>query len=120
MQNKHSSAISLQTGATIGKYELIEKIGSGAMSVVYKARDIALNRTVAIKFLLIDALDGAEFLKRFKQEAKALGTLEHQNIVKVHEIATTESGAPYIVMSYLNGINLAGLLANEGKLSQDR
>lgn len=120
VQNKHNSVMPLQTGATVGKYELIEKIGSGATSVVYKARDIALNRTVAIKFLLIDALDGAEFLRRFKQEAKALGTLEHQNIVKVHEIDATVGGAPYIVMNYLDGITLAALLASEGTLSQDR
>lgn len=120
VQNKHSSAIPLEVGATIGKYELVEKIGAGAMSVVYKAKDVALNRPVAIKFLLLDALDGTEFLSRFKQEARALAALEHHNIVKVHEINATTNGAPYIVMNFLNGITLAELLAREGKLSQER
>ncbi len=120
VQNKYSGTVPLEAGAIIGKYELVEKIGSGALSVVYKARDVALKRSVAIKFLLIDALDGAELLSRFKQEARALGTLEHRNIVKVHEINATANGAPYIVMNYLNGITLAQLLNGEGKLSEDR
>ena len=113
-------AVLLEAGATIGKYELIEKIGSGAISVVYKARDVTLNRPVAIKFLLTDILDGPELLTRFKQEARALGTLEHRNIVKVHEIDATASGVPYIVMNYLSGITLAESLASEGRLSPGR
>ncbi len=109
-----------KTGTTIGKYELIEEIGSGGMSVVYKAQDVALNRFVAIKFLLTDELDGAQFSTRFKQEARALGTLEYANIVKVHESSATTDGVPYIVMDYLSGSTLAELLASEGKLSLGR
>lgn len=110
----------LQAGIIVDKYELVEEVASGGMSVIFKAQDIALKRPVAIKFLLTDELDGAEFAARFKQEARALATLEHPNIVKVHDSGVTADGDPYIVMNYLNGSDLAHALASDGTLSLGR
>ncbi len=107
-------------GTKIGKYELQEKLGSGGMSVVYKARDLALDRYVALKLLLpkmgVEQID----TMRFQQEAKAASRLEHPNIVKVHDFNVTEDGVPYLVMSYLSGISLSDAIKQEGGLSPGR
>lgn len=107
-------------GTKIGKYELKEKLGSGGMSIVYKAHDLALDRFVALKLLLPQAGDRPIDSMRFQQEAKAASRLEHPNIVKVHDFNVTEDGAPYLVMSYLDGISLSDLIKREGGLEPGR
>ncbi|PZM79303.1 MAG: hypothetical protein DKT66_22780 [Candidatus Melainabacteria bacterium] len=103
-------------GSKIGKYELLEKLGSGGMSVVYKAKDLALDRLVAIKLLLPQKNSKQIDSMRFQQEARAASRLEHPNIVKVHDFNVTDDGVPYLVMSYLEGIPLSEEIKKSGGL----
>ena len=106
--------------ATIGRYTLAGEIGRGAMGVVYKAADPALERTVAIKTVGLD-LDPAEreqYEKRFITEARAAGGLNHPNIVVIHDIGKSEELA-FIAMEYLEGRELKELIATR-ELSADR
>ncbi len=97
-----------------GRYELIERIGSGGMSIVYKARDRALGRIVAIK-MLHDSLTSDEgFLKRFQQEAHAAANLTHPNIVTVHDIGQ-DGYKHYIVMEFVDGKTLKQIVQEENK-----
>ena len=106
--------------ATIGRYTLAGEIGRGAMGVVYKAADPALERTVAIKTVGLD-LDPAEreqYEKRFITEARAAGGLNHPNIVVIHDIGKSGELA-FIAMEYLEGRELKELIATR-ELSADR
>jgi len=96
----------------LGRYEIIEKIGAGAMGAVYRARDPMMDREVAIKTILAQALDGpeaAEFRERFFREAKAAGRLTHPGIVTVYDVAEHE-GTPFLVMEYIVGRTLHSML----------
>lgn len=94
-----------------GRYEICEKIGVGGMASVYRARDIALNREVAVKILPRVFLRDEQFIKRFKREAKLAAMLEHPNIFKIYEISK-EHGICYFVMNYIPG----GTLTEQMKL----
>ncbi len=88
-----------------GRYEIIEKIGSGGMSVVYRAHCLKLNRDVAVKVLRTD-LDGSEeFIKRFNVEAQSAASLTHPNIVSVYDVGSDDN-IHYIVMELVTGITL--------------
>ncbi|HEY9716570.1 MAG TPA: protein kinase, partial [Trichormus sp.] len=82
------------------RYEVIEQIGTGRFSVVYKARQLLMNRLVAIKSLKRDLLDEKEVVQRFKKEARALSRLRHPNIVAVFDCFESQNGRPYLVMDY--------------------
>lgn len=88
-----------------GRYEVQEIIGVGGMSVVYKAYDNVDDRIVAIKILKDEFSDDAEFVRRFKNESKAIAVLSHPNIVKVYDVSFGEK-IQYIVMEYVDGITL--------------
>lgn len=91
--------------ARIGKYEITDVIGEGGMGAVYKGTDPRIGRTVAIKVIKGDFADNPELLRRFYQEAQAVGNLQHPNIVVVHDLGE-ENGSPYLVMEYVNGTPL--------------
>ncbi|MCC8016946.1 MAG: Stk1 family PASTA domain-containing Ser/Thr kinase [Clostridiales bacterium] len=88
-----------------GRYEIQEIIGVGGMAVVYKAYDNVDDRIVAVKILKDEFSDDAEFVRRFKNESKAIAVLSHPNIVKVYDVSFGEK-IQYIVMEYVDGITL--------------
>ena len=101
-------------GTTLLKrYEVIEQIGTGRFSVVYKARQLLMNRLVAIKSLKRDLLDEKEVVARFKKEARALSRLRHPNIVAVFDCFESQNGRPYLVMDYLDGMSLEDMLEKD-------
>lgn len=88
-----------------GRYEILEKIGSGGMSVVYKAKCHTLNRLVAIKVLKEEFASDENFVSKFKMEAQAAARLSHPNIVNVYDVVDEEN-LHYIVMELIEGITL--------------
>lgn len=98
-----------------GRYEIREILGEGGMARVYKAFDNQENRMVAIKILKDEFLSNDEFLRRFKNESKAIAMLSHQNIVNVYDVSFGDL-IQYIVMEYIEGITLKEYIENEGSL----
>jgi serine/threonine protein kinase len=102
-----------------GRYELQDVAGSGGMSSVYTARDTVLERTVAIKILHEHYSDDAEYIERFRREARALAQLNHPNIVTVIDRGEYE-GRQFIVFEHVEGENLKELIDREGQLPVDQ
>ncbi|MEM9235814.1 MAG: protein kinase [Verrucomicrobiota bacterium] len=96
------------------QFEVTECLGRGGMGVVYKARQKSLNRWVAIKILAPERVGDETFAERFSREARTLAQLNHPNIVTVHDYGETD-GLYYIVMEYVDGVNLRDLL-HDGKI----
>ena len=96
-------------GSAFGNYEMLEEIGRGGMGVVYKARQRTLNRFVALKLTLTGARATAAEIKRFQIEAKAAATLQHPNIVAIHDVGEHE-GQHYFSMDYIEGQSLAEVI----------
>ena len=94
---------------TLGKYELLDKIGEGGYGIVYKARDPLLEREVAIKVLRADIASAPDFIERFRREARLAASLRHPNIVGVIEVGE-QDGRYYLVMEYLDGEVLSARL----------
>ena len=88
-----------------GRYEISELIGIGGMADVYKATDIMEDKVVAVKILKNEFAGNDEFLRRFRNESKAIAVLSHPNIVKIYDVGFTEK-IQYIVMEYIDGITL--------------
>lgn len=100
------------------RYELNDLLGSGGMSVVYRAHDRMLERDVAIKILRETFSSDDEFRSRFHQEAKAAANLSHPNIVTIHDFGL-DAGRLFIVMEYVPGDHLKNLIKKRGKFSVD-
>lgn len=100
------------------RYQLLERLGSGGMAEVYRARDLMLERSVAIKVLRADYSSNKEFQERFRQEARAAANLSHPNIVTVHDFGL-DSGQLFIVMEHVPGTDLKSLLRKRGRFSVD-
>jgi serine/threonine protein kinase len=93
-------------GTVITHYKILEHLGGGGMGVVYKARDLKLDRPVALKFLPPDLTRDPEAKQRFVHEAKAASALQHNNICVVYDIDETDDGQMFISMGYLEGETL--------------
>jgi serine/threonine protein kinase/Tol biopolymer transport system component len=100
-------------GQTLDHYRIESKLGEGGMGVVYKARDVHLNRTVAVKVLPPDKLADPTRKQRFVQEARAASALNHPNIVTIHDIRSLDS-TDFIVMEYVEGKTLAEVIPPKG------
>ena len=88
-----------------GRYEILQLIGVGGMANVYKARDVIDERLVAVKILREEYASNEEFVRRFKNESKAIAALNHPNIVKVYDVSFSDK-MQSIVMEYIDGITL--------------
>src|ERR1700682_2471095 len=110
--------MTLAAGSRLGPYEIVSPLGAGGMGEVYRARDTRLKREVAIKVLPASLSADADRLRRFEQEARAAGILNHPNVTTVLDIGEHE-GAPYVVKELLEGETLRQALAG-GRLSPRR
>ena len=97
------------------RYEILEKIGTGGMATVYKAKCKVLNRKVAIKILKDEFANDAEFIKRFQIEAQSAASLSHQNIVSIFDVGK-EGTMHYIVMELIEGKTLKEIITEKGQI----
>ena len=97
------------------RYEILERIGTGGMAVVYKSKCHRLNRLVAVKILKSDLAQNEEFRRRFHAESKAVAMLSHPNIVSVYDVSQSDD-VEYIVMELIDGITLKQYMEKRGKL----
>lgn len=100
------------------RYEIVEKIGSGGMALVYKARCQLLNRYVAIKILRPEFTNDEEFINKFKRESQAAASLSHPNIVNIYDVGV-EDNTYYIVMECIDGKTLKEIIKEKGKLTPE-
>ena len=98
------------------RYEIVNKVGAGGMSDVYKAKDHKLGRFVAIKILKQEFVDDVNFVTKFRTEAQSAASLEHPNIVNIYDVGS-EMGLHYIVMECVEGITLKTYIEKKGQLS---
>ena len=112
----------MDTSKKIGRYEILEELGHGAMGTVYRAKDPAMDRVVAVKTIISLALagdQGSEFRERFYREARAAGGLAHPGIVPVFDVGEHE-GLPFLVMEFISGRTLADAVRKGERLTIDR
>lgn len=102
------------------KYRVDRLLGRGGMGAVYRARDVGLERDVAIKVIRASLADAGDARRRFRREARIVARLKHPGIVTVHDFGTLPTGAAFIVMELLEGASLRELLRREGRLGEAR
>lgn len=102
-----------------GRYEVLERIGAGGMAIVYKAKDLLLNRVVTIKVLREQFVTDEDFIRRFRREAQSAASLSHPNIVSVYDVGK-DGDTEYIVMEYVEGRNLKEIIREYAPLSTDQ
>jgi predicted Ser/Thr protein kinase len=108
----------LSIGAVIGGCRIEAEIGSGGMAVVYRATELALGRTVAVKVISPSLAANPEFQRRFRREARAASMIDHEHVIAVHRFSVDERPA-YIVMRYVDGPNLSEILKARGPLDPE-
>src|SRR5262245_58160134 len=122
-----TAALEAQSGTTAGGipagplgYELRDEIGRGGMGVVYRARDAALDRDVAVKLLSDRYPADSPAAQRFLSEARITGQLQHPGIPAVHQVGTLADGRPFLAMKLIQGSTLEAILKHRPDLSADR
>lgn len=98
-----------------GRYELLELVGVGGMADIYKAKDITEDKIVAVKILKNEFVGSEDFLRRFRNESKAIALLSHPNIVKIFDVGFTDK-IQFIVMEFIDGITLTEYIQQQGVL----
>jgi serine/threonine-protein kinase len=101
------------------RYEVINKIGAGGMAIVYKAKDLLLNRVVTIKVLRDQFVTDDDFIRRFRREAQSAASLSHPNIVSIYDVGK-DGDLEYIVMEYIEGRNLKEIIRESAPLSTEQ
>ena len=120
-QNPLRTTTELLQGMVLrGKYEIQKKLGVGGMATVYLAKHKAFNELRALKVVSSRNLEDQNFTRRFKAEAVVTRKLQHPNAVRVDDLDETEDGRPFIVMEYVQGVNLRSVIQNEGPLPVKR
>ena len=112
----------MDTPKKIGRYEILEELGHGAMGTVYRAKDPAMDRVVALKTiiaLVLSSDQGSDFRERFYREARAAGALAHPGIVPVFDVGEHE-GLPFLVMEFISGKTLADAMKKGERMTLDR
>jgi len=102
-----------------GRYELEEIVGTGGMSVVYRAWDLKNDREVAVKVLRLEYLTDADFVRQFNREAQAASQMSHPNIVNMYDVGQ-DGDTRYLVMEYVKGITLKDMIRQNGQLNPQR
>ena len=102
------------------KYKLVSLLGEGGMGAVYEAQHELINRRLAVKFLHPQYANNDEVVTRFQREAQAAAKIGHENIIEITDMGTAADDAPYIVMEYLEGMDVKGILETEGVQSVER
>lgn len=111
----------LVPGAVVAnRYEIVEEVGRGGMSNIYKAKQLQLDRCVALKMLHTYLLTDTSHLKRFAREARTVSQLAHPNIVAVHDFGITNHGQPFLIMDYLERGSLSDHISKCGPLKPDQ
>src|SRR5437763_1320030 len=103
----------------IGGYLIEEELGRGGMGIVYRARQLALDREVALKVIAPPVADDPVFVRRFKAESRIAASVEHPNVVPIYE-AGERDGVLFIAMRYVRGTDLRALIRNVGRLAPER
>ncbi len=98
------------------RYEIIRQLGQGGMGAVYQARDIELDRMVAIKVIRPELANDRSILQRFKQELVLARQVTHRNVVRIYDLGEAE-GLKFITMEYVEGVDLKTVLGTQGKLA---
>ncbi len=112
-----TSAVPIGRGVLLaGKYEVDRVLGEGGMGIVVAARHVHLNQKVALKFLLPDVAKDPDTVKRFLREAQSASQIRSEHVARVIDVGTLESGAPFMVMEFLEGRDLGALLNESGAL----
>ena len=120
MQSQRAESGPKEGTVVAGKYVVERVIGVGGMGVVVAARHLELDERVALKFLLPETLQFPDVVARFSREARAAVRIKSEHVARIIDVGRLEDGAPYIVMEYLEGGDLEGLLEKRGALSVER
>ncbi|MBZ0187937.1 MAG: protein kinase, partial [Candidatus Obscuribacterales bacterium] len=99
-----------------GQYEILDSLGSGGMSTVYRANDLVLGRQVAVKLLKTGSVVSEKQLGRFQREARAVASLKHPRISPLFTAGLTEDNLPYIVMELIEGQPLSSIIKKTGRM----
>src|SRR5215471_19269613 len=99
-----------------GKYRIERELGTGGMGRVVAAKHLVLDQMVALKFIRPGALEGDEAVRRFLREARAAARLKSEHIARVLDVSTLDTGEPYMVMEYLEGVDLGQMLRRQGPM----
>src|SRR5688572_9467659 len=104
----------------VDRFEVIERIGEGGMGVVYRARQISVDRPVAIKVLNAQVAGDPTWVQRFINEAKACSKLQHPNTIRLIDFGQSKEGLLYIAMEFLDGVNLRQAMERSGAMPATR
>lgn len=115
MCNSENPTAQAEIGREIGAYQLLSRLGSGGMGTVYKALHRHLGKVVALKVLQRERSQSDEMVSRFQREMRAIGKVDHPHLIHALDAGTAD-GAQYLVMEYLDGLDLATLIQQRGRL----